>query len=148
MSTFMKFLGIYLSEGDYRKTNYDVNIYQKKENISNMIEDMLMELDLKYTINVSKNGKKTFRICDPRLNKYVSELGNCYTKFIPIDIKNQSKDNLRILFKKNRLFYDQNNNSIKLDNASLNLVNHIKDVWYNNNMINSLPYKGFKKPVL
>ena len=98
MSTFMKFLGIYLSEGDYRKTNNDVNIYQKKEAISEMIEDMLIELDLGYTVNISKNGKKTFRICDPRLKKYVSELGDCYTKYIPVNIKNQSKENLRILY--------------------------------------------------
>ena len=98
MSTFMKFLGIYLSEGDYRKTNNDVNIYQKKEAISEMIEDMLIELDLGYTVNMSKDGKKTFRICDPRLKKYVSELGDCYTKYIPINIKNQSKENLRILY--------------------------------------------------
>lgn len=98
MSTFMKFLGIYLSEGDYRKTNNDVNIYQKKEAVSEMIEDMLIELDLGYTVNESKDGKKTFRICDPRLNKYVSSLGNCYSKYIPINIKNQSKENLRILY--------------------------------------------------
>lgn len=98
MSTFMKFLGIYLSEGDYRKTNNDVNIYQKKEAISEMIEDMLIELGLGYTVNMSKDGKKTFRICDPRLKKYVSELGDCYTKYIPVNIKNQSKENLRILY--------------------------------------------------
>ena len=98
MNTFMKFLGIYLSEGDYRKNNNDVNIYQKKESICNMIEDMLAELDLGYTINSYKNGKKTFRICDPRLKKYVEQLGDCYTKYIPSEIKNQSKDNLRILY--------------------------------------------------
>jgi len=98
MGTFMKFLGIYLSEGDYRKNNNDVNIYQKKESICSMIEDMLIELDLGYTINSCKNGKKTFRICDPRLKKYVEQLGDCYTKYIPSEIKNQSKDNLRTLY--------------------------------------------------
>lgn len=98
MSTFMKFLGIYLSEGDYRKNNNDVNIYQKKENICDEIEEMLIELGLGYTINESKTSKKTFRVCDPRLNKYVSQFGDCYTKFIPTEIKNQSKENLRILY--------------------------------------------------
>ena len=98
MSSFMKFLGIYLSEGDYRKNNNDVNIYQKKENVCSEIEDMLIELGLGYTVNEDKNGKKTFRVCDPRLNKYVSQFGDCYTKFIPVDIKNQSKENLRILY--------------------------------------------------
>ena len=98
MNTFMKFMGIYLSEGDYRKTNNDVNIYQKKENVCKLIEEMLIELGLGYTINGEENKRKIFRICDPRLNKYVSNLGNCYTKYIPKELKKQSKDNLRILY--------------------------------------------------
>lgn len=97
METFMKFLGIYLSEGDYRKTNNDVNIYQKKEDVCELIEGMLKELDLPYTINNRVNGV-VFRINDPRLNKYVSQFGDCYTKFIPSYIKNQSKENLRVLY--------------------------------------------------
>jgi hypothetical protein len=98
METFMKFLGIYLSEGDYRKTNNDVNIYQKKESVCELIEEMLIEMGFKYTINTRNGNCKIFRICDPRLNAYVSKLGNCYTKYIPNDIKNQSKENLRILY--------------------------------------------------
>ena len=98
MSTFMKFLGIYLSEGDFRKNNNDVNIYQKKENICNEINNMLIELDLKFTINTRKNGCKIFRISDPRLHKFVSNLGDCYSKYIPFYFKNQSKENLRIFY--------------------------------------------------
>ena len=98
MSTFMKFLGIYLSEGDYRKTNNDVNIYQKKENICDEILEMLNELDLHYTVYKTKTESKVFRICDPRLNKFVSQLGDCYTKHIPTYFKNQSKENLTILY--------------------------------------------------
>lgn len=98
MKTFMKFLGIYLAEGDYRKTNNDVNIYQKKETIADEILEMLIELGLNYTVYVRKDTCKVFRINDPRLNKFVSELGNCYTKYIPQMFKNQSKENLRILY--------------------------------------------------
>lgn len=98
MSTFMKFMGIYLSEGDYRKNNNDVNIYQKKESVIELIEEMCAELGLPYTVNVDKNGRHTFRINDPRLNKYVSQFGDCYTKYIPVDLKNQSKENLTILY--------------------------------------------------
>lgn len=98
MSTFMKFLGIYLSEGDFRKTNSDVNIYQVKENVCELILGMLDELGLHFTERINNCGCHIFRISDPRLNKYVSQFGNCYTKFIPKDIKNQSKENLRILY--------------------------------------------------
>ena len=98
MSTFMKFMGIYLSEGDYRKTNNDVNIYQKKENVCQLIEEMLIELGLNFTINNKGKNCKVFRINDPRLHEYVSKLGNCYTKYIPIELKKQSKENLRILY--------------------------------------------------
>lgn len=97
MSTFMKFMGIYLSEGDYGKY-HDVRIHQKKENICEEIEELLQELGLKYSIYQFKSGKKVFKILDPRLKKYVEQFGNCYTKYIPVDIKNQSKENLRILY--------------------------------------------------
>ena len=98
MDTFMKFMGIYLSEGDYSKTGNDVRIYQVKPSICSMVEDLMVELDLKYTINISKNGSHTYRICDPRLHSYVKVLGDCYNKYIPFELKQQSKDNLRALY--------------------------------------------------
>ena len=98
MDTFMKFMGIYLSEGDYSKTGNDVRIYQVKPSICSMVEDLMVELDLKYTINISKNGSRTYRICDPRLHSYVKVLGDCYSKYIPFELKQQSKDNLRALY--------------------------------------------------
>ena len=98
MSTFMKFLGIYLSEGDYRKTNNDVNIYQKKANICDEILEMLKELDLHFTYYKTKDDSYVFRICDLRLKKFVESLGDCYTKYIPTYFKNQSKENLTILY--------------------------------------------------
>lgn len=62
----------------------------------------------------------------------------------PLDIS--FKDNLKILFEKNRLFYDNNNQSIKLDTTRLNLVNHIKDIWYSDNNIKStIIINGFLK---
>ena len=98
MDTFMKFMGIYLSEGDYSKTGNDVRIYQVKPSICSMVEDLMVELDLKYTINISKNGNHTYIICDPRLHSYVKVLGDCYNKYIPFELKQQSKDNLRALY--------------------------------------------------
>ena len=98
MDTFMKFMGIYLSEGDYSKTGNDVKIYQIKPSICSMVEDLMVELDLKYTVNISKNGSHTYRISDPRLHSYVKVLGDCYNKYIPFELKQQSKDNLRALY--------------------------------------------------
>lgn len=98
MDTFMKFMGIYLSEGDYSKTGNDVKIYQVKPSICSMVEDLMVELDLKYTVNISKNGSHTYRISDPRLHSYVKVLGDCYNKYIPFELKQQSKDNLRALY--------------------------------------------------
>lgn len=98
MSTFMKFMGIYLSEGDFSKSNNDVRIYQKKEDVCSLIDEMLIELDIKYTIRIDKRDTHIYRLCDPRLHEYVKLLGNCYTKYIPFEIKQQSKENLRILY--------------------------------------------------
>lgn len=98
MSTFMKFLGIYLAEGDFRSTNNDVDIYQKKQSVRDLIREMLIDLDLNFTSYMSTSGCEVFRICDPRLNNYVKDLGNVYTKYIPKYIKNQSKENLELLY--------------------------------------------------
>jgi len=99
MSTFMKFMGIYLSEGDCSNKSNAVRIHQKKENICELIEEMMNELPFKYSVNVRKcDSKKVFVIYDPRLHEYVSKLGNCYTKYIPTELKQQSRGNLRILY--------------------------------------------------
>lgn len=98
MSTFMKFMGIYLSEGYFSKRGCNVVITQKKENICSLIEELLEEMGLKYTIYNRSTNIKDYKINDPRLHRYVSELGDCYTKYIPVYIKQQSKENLRLLY--------------------------------------------------
>lgn len=96
MELWMNFMGIYLAEGDYRKTNYDVNIYQKKARTCDMIEEILEELGLKFTIRMAKSGQKVFKISDPRLHAYLESLGE--DKYVPQYIKNQSKENLRTFY--------------------------------------------------
>jgi len=99
LPVFMKFIGIYLSEGDCSKDNNSVRIHQKKEEVCTEIEDMLNELGLPFNIYIRKtDGKKVFNICDPRLKAYLEPLGNCYTKYIPIELKKQSQENLRKLY--------------------------------------------------
>lgn len=99
MDIFMKFMGIYLSEGDYSKRGNDVRIHQIKGNVCLMIDELLSQMGLSYNIQIRKSdGKRAFRICDPRLRAYVEKLGDCYTKYIPFELKQQSKENLRCLY--------------------------------------------------
>lgn len=98
MSTFMKFMGIYLSEGSCMKRNSFVRIFQKKEVVSDMIDALCHELDLSYSIRQRADGCKVFEISDPRLQRYLQPLGNCYSKYIPKELKQQSKENLRLLY--------------------------------------------------
>lgn len=98
MATFMKFMGIYLSEGDFTKKGNDVTIHEKKESVCLLIEELLEELGIKYTVNIAQAGKRTYRLCDPRLHEYVKPIGDCHSKYIPFEIKQQSKENLRIFY--------------------------------------------------
>lgn len=101
METFVKFMGIYLSEGSYSAEasgSYKVNIHQRKEEVCVEIEKMLEEWGIKYTVNKSKSGAKTFVISDMRLWKYVKQFGLCYDKYVPFEIKKQPKDILRIFY--------------------------------------------------
>lgn len=97
MNVFMKFMGIYLSEGHFNKKNNDVYITQVKENICEEIENMLHELGLDYTVLFYEN-KRTFRINEPRLHAYVSQFGNCYTKYVDSHLKQQSKKDLKTFY--------------------------------------------------
>lgn len=101
MDIFAKFMGIYLSEGSHsKKTNKSnkVNIHQKKEDICIEIQKMLEDWGIGFTINTSKSGSKTFVISDMRLCKYVSQFGLCYNKFVPFELKQQSKEILKIFY--------------------------------------------------
>lgn len=101
IDTWMKFMGIYLSEGHVTtsKNKYDVIITQVKEDVCDLIEEMLLELPIpykKYTWKIT--NKKTFVINDKRLNLYLRQFGKCYDKYVPNFIKQQSKENIQIFY--------------------------------------------------
>lgn len=99
MDVFAKFMGIYLSEGSHSKKFYRVNIHQKKLEVCEEIEKMLDELGLPYTINIDKSSScRTFVISDIRLWRYVHQFGLCYDKYVPYELKQQSKETLRIFY--------------------------------------------------
>lgn len=101
MEVWMKFMGIYLSEGDcqYRRTQRGgvVRIYQAKKEVINEITEMLDEFPLDYTKHIY-DTHTIFSIFDLRLAKYLQQFGKCYDKFIPYEIKKQSKEMLRIFY--------------------------------------------------
>lgn len=103
MKSFAKFMGIYLSEGYCEKHNggSKVEIYQLKEETTNEIEEMLIELGLEFTKEKRKteNGyTNVFVICDMRLCKYLQQFGVCYDKFVPFELKQQNKEVLKLFY--------------------------------------------------
>lgn len=101
------FLGIYLSDGHScgvisKKENssgYDVVITQKKPHTQKMIEELLNRLPFKHYIIEYSDGKKQYHIHDARLYNYLYPLGSSKDKYIPIEIKESSKDLLEVFFK-------------------------------------------------
>ena len=101
MDIWVKFMGIYLSEGSCTHTGrgHVVTIHQKKDDICEEIEAMLNSWGIEYKkrIRLSDN-KKTYNITDIRLFDYVEPLGICYNKYIPQEIKKLSSKYLRIFY--------------------------------------------------
>ena len=97
---FMKFMGIYLSEGSVRKSrnSNEVQITQKKEETSTLIEELLNSLPFEWRDDKKKNGTHNYIINDPRLKTYLEKFGKCYDKYVPYEIKCQSKENLKIFY--------------------------------------------------
>lgn len=95
-TTFMKFLGLYLSEGcTYRKSDggYEVTISQNEGDTADYIRDVLSEMPFKWTERhvMRDYGDRVvdhvkFTTYDRRLAVYLKVLGTCYDKYIPEDI--------------------------------------------------------------
>ena len=101
MDLWLKFLGLYLSEGSYKECvkkennrhwRYVVSIAQVKEYGRQKIREVLDEMGYKYS-----QSKNCFRIEDKQLWTYVSQFGKTFDKFIPEEIKQLSSRQLQIL---------------------------------------------------
>jgi len=65
---------------------------------------------------------------------------------LDIEVNKVFKDNVKLLFEKERLYLNGLNNQIKLKQARLNLVEYIYKVWYNDLIINKeIIVNGLKK---
>ena len=100
MDIWVKFMGIYLSEGSCTHSDKRnmVTIHQKKEDVCIEIEHMLNSWGIEYKKYISKSGEKTYNITDIRLFEYLHPLGICYDKYVPQEIKNLNSEYLRIFY--------------------------------------------------
>ena len=65
---------------------------------------------------------------------------------LDISVNKVFKDNIKNLFERDRLFLDNLNKNLKLKNARINLIDNIKKVWYDDNIITkSMIMNGFDK---
>lgn len=65
---------------------------------------------------------------------------------LDIYVNKAFKDNVKYFFEKDRLFYDDLHNKIKLKQARLNIIDYITRVWYDDNIItSSIISNRFKK---
>lgn len=101
MDIWVKFMGIYLSEGSCSHDNkkHVVTIHQKKEEVCEAIEVMLNEWGIEYVKRIRKSDdKKTYNITDIRLHSYLEPFGICYDKHVPYEIKSLSSNYLKIFY--------------------------------------------------
>jgi len=94
MDDWLEFLGYYLSEGC--SSHKQVVIYQKK--YPEKIEECLKRLPFKYTKSYDKIGLTVFKIYSVQLTSYLEQFGLCYEKFIPNELLQLSRRQLKILF--------------------------------------------------
>jgi hypothetical protein len=99
MDDWLAFFGIWLAEGstDNEKNaeshGYRVEISQRDEKKRKEIEELLNRLPFNYDVT-----EKSFIIYSKQLWSYLRQFGNAYTKFIPQEIKQLSRRQLKILF--------------------------------------------------
>ena len=101
MGAFVRFMAMYLS-GGFRSSEdssaYKVCIRQKRMDICAEIENVLDEWGVRYKVNESRGGMRTFTINDARLWKYVGQFVCEDGRYVPSVIKKQSKETLRVFY--------------------------------------------------
>lgn len=92
METWLKFLGLFLSEGSVRgakggnsvnKSKYEVTITQRKAQNISIIDEVFEAMPYKYSRYTSTNGTVYWTICSKQLWLEMSKFGNSHTKYIP-----------------------------------------------------------------
>jgi hypothetical protein len=132
MDDWLKFFGFWLAEGstDNEKIapdhGYRVVISQKNKEKREEIKEVLNRLPFNYS-----EEKDTFVIHNKQLWAYLRQFGNKYTKFIPKEIKNLSKRQLKILFDwmvKGDGYVRKTNGQINYWTASKRLADDLQEI--------------------
>ncbi len=101
LNLWVKFFGIWLAEGwtsSITKECYNTGIAQKDSIICNKIENLLNEMDFKYSKREKKRNCYEYIIQEGKqLWSYLNQFGGSHTKFIPEEIKNLPPDYLKLL---------------------------------------------------
>ena len=136
MDLWLKFLGLYLSEGNYRenyktdKYRYIISISQTKEYGREKIREVLDELG--YNYSVSKND---FRIEDKQLWTYLKQFGKTKDKFIPSEIKQLSKRQLQILIDYLMIGDGTNKTYPKLNKTTNKMYHYSTNTYYTSSVL-------------
>ncbi len=123
---FSAFMGIYLAEGNLAsekvKGHHQIFISQKTPWTRQYIKsEILDKLSPEIIWNETKTG---FQASDARLYKYLSKLGNAYTKFVPSEIKALDSSCLKEL-----LFWFGIGDGRLVKTKQKNEVNTIKEIF-------------------
>jgi len=90
IKAFMAFMGFYLSEGFASKDPYLVGISQNEGVIADEFREILGKLPFEVKEYTQKNRDNViimFSIRNKDLYEYLKPIGNCYTKYIPLELK-------------------------------------------------------------
>ncbi|MCD6093400.1 MAG: ribonucleoside triphosphate reductase [Candidatus Omnitrophica bacterium] len=109
MNDWLKFFGFYIAEGNtYRRKRtpkdrkpyfaYNIRIFQNEGKESEDFEDVLKTLAFNYRKKVEKGNKVVFEIEDKQLYAYLEQFGKANDKYLPRQIKELCKPQLKILF--------------------------------------------------
>lgn len=141
MDTWLKFLGLFLSDGNCKKkglrhgkrkgerNDYCVILTQKKEHNLALFEDVLNELGYSYY----RDGND-YKINDKQLWSYLIKYGKSHEKYIDENIKQLSKRQLKILLKYLMIGDGTNIRYTKL-NKNVNKLYHYTTNSYHTNSI-------------
>lgn len=100
---FVKFLGFWLAEGHLSSNpaSYSILVTQQEGHVLDEVKELYNEIGFDFNLREKRNfaGVRTFTISfsDRRLWEYLKPLGDCYSKYIPEEVKKLSPDLLEDL---------------------------------------------------
>lgn len=91
---FCKFLGFWLAEGHIASNTYCVSVTQNSGDVAEEYKQVLRNLGINYTVtyNHRRNVCERIAFTDRRFYEFLKPLGDCYTKYIPQEVKNLPRE--------------------------------------------------------